>query len=294
MPLAMESLDFSEYEIVISSSSSVGKGIITGPNQIHVCYCHSPMRYAWDLQEQYLKESNLDKGLRGYLARQLLFFMRNWDVRSSFGVDYFIANSNYIAKRIKKVYRRNSQVIYPNVEVDDFECTPNKENYYFTCSRLVPYKKIDLIVEAFTAMPDKKLIIIGDGPEMNKISDLAGANINLMGYQNFSVLKDVMSKAKAFVFAAEEDFGIAPVEAQACGTPVIAFGKGGALETVIDGKTGVLYDKQDTSSLTEAIKRFESLTFDANEIRRHANNFSSDRFKRQFEDFILTKSNEIQ
>jgi glycosyltransferase involved in cell wall biosynthesis len=289
MPVAMESLDLSEYDVIISSSSSVGKGVITGPNQVHICYCHSPMRYAWDFQEQYLKESGLNKGFKGFLARNLLFFMRGWDVRSSFGVDHFIANSNYIAKRINKVYRRDAEVIYPNVEVEDFDCTVDKDDYYFTCSRMVPYKKIDLIVEAFSSMPDKKLVVIGDGPDMKKIREKSGENIELMGYQSFTVLKDKMAKAKAFVFAAEEDFGIVPVEAQACGTPVIAYGKGGALETVIDGETGTLFGRQDVPSIVSAVHQFETMTFDAHHIRKNAERFSTSIFNEKFKSFVLEK-----
>lgn len=292
MPIAMESLDFSNYDLIISSSSSVGKGVITGPDQLHICYCHSPMRYAWDLQEQYLKESNLQKGFKGFLARNLLFFMRNWDVRTSFGVDYFIANSEYIARRISKVYRRGSEVIYPNVEVEDFNLVTEKQDYYFTCSRMVPYKKIDLIVEAFSLMPDKKLIVIGDGSDMPKVRSKSASNITLMGYQKFSIMKDKMENAKAFVFAAEEDFGIVPVEAQACGTPVIAFGKGGVLETVLDGETGIFFNEQSTSSIVSAVQKFETMTFDYSDIRKHAEKFSTGRFKQELKDFISSKIKE--
>lgn len=286
MPIALESLDLSKYDVVITSSSSVAKGVITGPSQVHICYCHSPMRYAWDLQEQYLRESDISTGLKGFLARSMLSYMRSWDVRSSFGVDYFIANSNYISKRIKKVYRRDSSVIYPNVEVQDFDVCQDKEDYYFTCSRMVPYKKIDLIVETFSRMPDKELIVIGDGPEMDKIKSKAGNNIVLMGYQPFSVLRDKMAKAKAFIFAAEEDFGIVPVEAQACGTPVIAYGKGGCLETVIDGITGVHFEEQTETSLVSAVKRFDKLVFDSTIIREHAEKFCSKRFDRELTSFV--------
>lgn len=291
MPLALENLDLSEYDLVISSSSSVAKGVITGPDQVHICYCHSPMRYAWDLQAQYLRESGLDRGLKGWLAKIMLFRMRTWDVRSSFGVDYFIANSNYIARRIKKVYRRDATVIYPNVEVEDFDLVTEKQDYYFTCSRMVPYKRIDLIVEAFSTMPDKKLIVIGDGPEMDKIRAKAGSNIKLMGYQNFSVLKEKMANAKAFVFAAEEDFGIVPVEAQACGTPVISFGKGGCLETVVDGVTGVHFSEQTVEDLVAAVRKFETLIFDPSVIRRHADFFSTKRFKEEISNFVSSKIN---
>lgn len=289
MPLAMESLDLTGYDLIISSSSSVGKGVITGPEQLHICYCHSPMRYAWDLQEQYLKASNLQKGMKGFLARSMLFFMRNWDVRSSFSVDYFIANSEYIAKRINKVYRRDSKVIYPSVDVEDFDLTPDKQDYYFTCSRMVPYKKIDLIVEAFSLMPEKKLVVIGDGADMAKVRSKASSNVELLGYQKFSILKEKMANAKAFVFAAEEDFGIVPVEAQACGTPVIAFGKGGALETVIEGDTGTFFDEQTTDSLISAVQRFETMSFDPVSIREHAEKFTAEQFKKELSSFIFSK-----
>ncbi|MFQ3191187.1 MAG: glycosyltransferase involved in cell wall biosynthesis [Paraglaciecola sp.] len=289
MPMAVANLDLSDYKLVISCSSSVAKGVITGPDQVHVCYCHSPMRYAWDLQHQYLKESGLDRGLKGFLAKLMLHRMRQWDVTSSFGVDHFIANSNFIARRIKKVYRRDAEVIYPNVAVEDFEVVKQKSDYYFTCSRMVPYKKIDLIVEAFANMPDKKLVVIGDGPEMEKIKSMSTSNIELMGYQSFSILKDKMANAKAFVFAAEEDFGIVPVEAQACGTPVIAFGKGGSLETVKENISGVFFNEQSVESLSEAVGKFESMSFDAIEIRAHAERFSTDNFSQKIKDFISMK-----
>lgn len=290
MPLAVEQFDLSEYHLVISSSYCVAKGVITGPDQLHVSYCHSPMRYAWDLQTQYLKESNLQRGFKSILTRWILHKMRIWDVRSSFGVDHFIANSNFIARRIEKVYRRESKVIYPNVAVADFNLQNKKKDFYFTCSRMVPYKKIDLIVEAFSLMPDKKLIVIGDGPDMSKIKAKAGSNIELLGYQSFAVLKQHMEDAKAFVFAAEEDFGIVPVEAQACGTPVIAYGKGGSLETVKDGITGVFFDKQNIESIIQAVSRFElGNEYDPLVIREHAETFSTKRFKNEIKNFIDEK-----
>jgi glycosyltransferase involved in cell wall biosynthesis len=291
MPLAIESLDLSKFDLIISCSSSVAKGVITGPDQLHICYCHSPMRYAWDLQHQYLKESGLNTGFKGVLARYLLHKMRSWDVTSSLGVDYYIANSQFIAKRIQKVYRRDATVIYPNVATSDFVVENQKEDYYFTCSRMVPYKRIDLIVKAFTSMPDKKLVVIGDGPDMEKIRALSGPNVELLGYQDFEVLKLKMSKAKAFVFAAEEDFGIVPVEAQACGTPVIAYRKGGALETVKENVTGVFFKEQTVDSLAQAIDVFESKEFDPYEIRAWAERFSTERFARELRLFINEKIN---
>lgn len=231
MPLAIEQIDVSKHDVVLSSSHAVAKGVLTGPDQLHISYVHSPIRYAWDLQHQYLKEAKLDKGLKGLLAKYLLHKIRMWDVRTSNGVDHFIANSKFISRRVKKVYGRDADVIYPPVEVERFDFNDNKEDFYLTASRMVPYKRMDLIVEAFANMPDKKLVVIGDGSEMPKIKKKAAANIEILGYQPDQVLHDYMRRAKAFVFAAEEDFGITPVEAQACGTPVIAYGKGGVLET---------------------------------------------------------------
>ena len=295
MPLAIEQFDLSTYDLIISSSHCVAKGILTGPNQIHISYVHSPIRYAWDLQHQYLKETGLDKGIKGWIAKAILHYMRIWDTRTSNGVDHFIANSEFVEKRIWKCYRRRATVIYPPVDVEAFEYCDKKEDFYLTASRMVPYKKMDLIVEAFTQIPDKKLIVIGDGPDFNKIQKIADGhkNITLMGYQSFSVLKDYMQKAKAFVFAAEEDFGITPVEAQACGTPVIAYGRGGALETVQgleikNTPTGIFFWKQEAKFLIKAIKLFES---DKTKIchdtcRNNAQKFSINNFQEEINKFI--------
>lgn len=295
MPLAIEQLDLSKYDLIISSSYCVAKGIITSPNQVHISYVHSPIRYAWDLQHQYLKEAGLTKGLKGWLAKIILHYMRIWDTRTSNGVDYFIANSKFIAKRIWKCYRREADVIYPPVDVEAFEYCDQKEDFYLTASRMVPYKKMDLIVEAFTHIPDKKLIVIGTGPDFDKIQKIAQGhdNIKLMGYQPFSVLKEHMQKAKAFVFAAEEDFGITPVEAQACGTPVVAYGKGGALETVKgleikDNPTGVFFYKQNEDSLIKAISCFENNLekIQTGDCRKNALNFSIGKFKKELKEYI--------
>jgi glycosyltransferase involved in cell wall biosynthesis len=264
MPLAVEQFDLSSYYVIISSSHAVAKGVLTGPDQLHISYIHTPIRYAWDLQHQYLKETGLDKGIKGWLAKWLLHKIRIWDYRTAAGVDHMLANSRFIARRIRKVYGRDSQVIYPPVDVDAFEISNIKYDFYLTASRLVPYKRIDLIVEAFAKMPDKKLIVIGDGPEMKKLRAIATPNITLLGYQKFDVLKAHMQNAKAFLFAAEEDFGITPVEAQACGTPVIAYGKGGALETVIQSEdkgkaTGIWFTEQTPYSIVDAVNRFEEL-----------------------------------
>jgi glycosyltransferase involved in cell wall biosynthesis len=288
MPIAIEQFDLSQYDLIISSSHAVAKGVITGPDQIHVSYVHSPIRYAWDFQHVYLAEAKLTRGIKSILARAILHYIRMWDSRTSNGVDVFVANSQYIARRIKKVYRREAEVIYPPVHLDQFVPKGLKQEFYLAVSRFVPYKKMPLIVDAFSQMPDKKLIVIGDGPEEGAAKALAGANVIFLGHQPRSVLVDHMQRAKAFVFAAEEDFGITPVEAQACGTPVIAFGKGGALETVIDGKTGVLFFQQTVASLIDAVARFEKLehSFDIKEIRRNAERFDVAEFNARFKSLI--------
>ncbi|WP_350304136.1 glycosyltransferase family 4 protein [Photorhabdus viridis] len=302
MPLAIEQLDVTHADIVISSSHAVAKGVLTGPDQLHISYVHSPMRYAWDLQHQYLRESGLNKGIKGWITKWLLHKLRLWDYRTANGVDHFIANSHFIARRIKKVYGRDATVIYPPVAVDDFPCVEQKEDFYFTASRMVPYKKMDLIVEAFTQMPDKKLIVIGDGSEYKRIAALADghSNITLLGYQPFEELKSYMQRAKAFVFAAEEDFGITPVEAQACGTPVIAFGKGGALETVRplgnDNPTGLFFEEQNVTSLHSAVERFERNTslIQPQSCRKNAERFSETRFAQEFASFVEDKWQQFQ
>lgn len=288
-PFAVEHFDLSGYDLVISSSHCAAKGVITGPDQVHICYCHTPMRYAWDLMHDYLKETKLDSGIKGFFAKLILHYLRGWDVHSSQRVDHFIANSHYVAKRIEKFYGRQAEVIYPFVNLELFQEERKKEDYYITASRLVPYKKVDLIVEAFAQMPDKKLIVIGDGPEWKKVKKKAAKNIELLGYQKDEVLIRYLQKAKGFVFAAVEDFGITPVEAMATGTPVIAFEKGGIKETVIQGETGHFYQEQSVRSLIEAIKSFEKMEFDPEKCRARAENFSLEKFNQKFHQFVSQK-----
>lgn len=293
MPIAIEQLDMSAYDLIISSSHCVAKGILVGPEQTHISYVHSPIRYAWDLQHQYLREAGLTHGLKSKIARLIMHYMRIWDSRTSNGVDYFIANSNFIAKRIWKCYRRKAHVIYPPVDIGKFTFNQNKEDFYLTASRMVPYKKMDLIVDAFSKMPDKKLVVIGKGPDFDKIRHLAGPNIKILGYQPDTVLKNYMQRAKVFVFAAEEDFGITPVEAQACGTPVIAFGKGGSLETVrgygkSEKPTGIFFYRQEVPSVIEAVKQFEQIAqyILPENCRSHAKGFSVSIFRQKLTDYI--------
>lgn len=304
MPLAIEQLDLSNYDLVISSNHAVAKGVITRPDQLHVSYVHSPMRYAWDLQHQYLRESGLGFGPKGMLARWMLHRLRLWDVCSANRVDKFIANSHFIAQRIRKAYRRDAEVIYPPVDVEHFAYQEGKEDFFLTASRMVPYKRIDLIVEAFAMMPEKQLVVIGDGPEMAKIKAKARANVELLGYQTNDILRNYLQRTKAFVFAAEEDFGILPVEAQACGTPVIAYGRGGVRETVRDlseglpsdvrsDATGILFSLQSVESIMEAVTRFErqSDQISPKSCRVNALRFSVDRFRSEF---IRSVSNQVE
>ena len=292
MPLAVEQFDLSSYDLVLSSSYAVAKGVVTGADQLHVCYCHSPMRYAWDLQHQYLREAGLDRGVRSWLARYLLHRMRLWDYRTAAGVDDFIANSHFVARRIAKFYRREAAVIYPPVDIETFAPGDGKQDYYVTASRLVPYKRVDLVVEAFTGMPGRRLVVIGDGPEARRVAAKAGPNIELLGQQPLAALRGHLQRARAFVFAAEEDFGIAPVEALACGTPVVAYGKGGALETV-DGPdcaapTGVFFYDQAPLAIQEAVERFErdEGRFSPLACRASALRFSAETFRRRFREYV--------
>jgi len=296
MPLAIENLDVSSYELIISISHAVAKGVITGPDQLHISYVHSPMRYAWDMQHQYLQESGLDGGVKGYLAKYMLHKMRIWDYRTSHGVDHFMANSNFIARRVFKTYRRVAKVIYPAVDLSLFKPSGKpKENFYFAASRLVPYKKMDLIAKCFAAMPDKRLVMMGDGPDKDKVCQQLAPNITFLGYGSNEVLIDHLQRAKALVFAAEEDFGLVPIEAQACGTPVIAFGKGGALETVQDlthsHPTGVFFAAQTVESMQQAIEAFElrQHVFTLENCLQQARKFDVATFRQAFSKYVDEK-----
>lgn len=287
-PLAVEQLDISSYDLVISSSHSVAKGVICGPDQTHVSYCHSPMRYVWDLQHQYLREHGMTAGMKSWVARASLHYLRMWDVRTANGVDAYAANSLYVAERIRRIYGRDATVVYPPVDVDSFRVRSDKEDFYVTVSRLVPYKHIGVIVDAFSQIPDKRLVVIGDGPQLKAIEKRAAPNIEMLGHQPHDVVQDHVARAKAFIFAAEEDFGIAPVEAQAAGTPVIAYGRGGVTESVIARKTGLFFGEQTPASIRGAIAAFESgrYTFDATEIRANAERFSPEVFARGMQDLV--------
>lgn len=286
MPLAIEQFDLSGYDLIISSSHAVAKGVLTGPDQLHICYIHSPVRYAWDLQHQYLMQSGLNKGLKNWIARWSLHYIRNFDARSSLGVNAFIANSEFIARRVQKCYRRPAEVVYPPVNITGFIPQPDKQDFYVAASRMVPYKRMDLIAQAFRQMPERKLVIIGDGPDLDKVRAVAAgtSNITVTGFLPFPQMRHYMQQAKAFVFAAEEDFGITPVEAMACGTPVIAYGKGGALETVVDGRTGFFFPQQTPESLIQAVEHFEQQghSIRPEHCREQAEHFSIELFRERF------------
>ena len=292
MPLAIEQFDFSAFDLVISSSSSIAKGVITGPRQIHISYVHSPMRYAWDQQAVYLNEARMHRGLKSAVARTLLHYLRMWDFRTAHGPDLMIANSAFVARRIKKTYGVAATVVNPPVDLQYFQPVHEKQDYYVTASRMVPYKKIPMIIEAFSKMPDKQLVVIGDGPDMEKARRAAGPNVRLLGYQDNEVLRHQIAGAKAFVFAAEEDFGIVPVEAQACGTPVIAFGKGGTSETVrgLDQSepTGVHFHEQSTSAIIDAVELFEQRRGEITSANcvTNAQKFSTQKFRASIENIV--------
>ena len=292
MPLAVEQLDLGGYDLIISSNHAVAKGVLTGPDQTHVSYVHSPMRYAWDLQQQYLTQAGLQRGLKGMYARWLFARLRLWDVSSAHHVDHFVANSSYIARRIMKAYRREATVIHPPVDIDRFSLGAGKDDFFLLACRFVPYKRADLIVEAFARMPGRRLVVVGDGPEKERVLQAAqgATNIEFRGVVSQPELVDLMQRARAFVFAAEEDFGITLVEAQACGTPVIAYGRGGAMDIVVtEGQsTGVLFQRQTVEAICEAVERFEALeaTISGEACRTNAIRFSAGRFRAEITDLV--------
>lgn len=286
-PLAIERLDLRKYDLIISSSHAVAKGVLNGPDQLHICYSHTPMRYAWDMYFNYKEEHHV-KGLKERFLSYVLHKIRIWDVVSSNRVDYFIANSSFVKKRISKYYRRDAKIIYPPVNTSRYSLCTQKEEFYFTASRLVPYKKIKMVVKAFIKNK-KPLIVAGSGAELKEIKSIATDNITVLGHISDEKMVELMEKAKAFVFAAYEDFGIIPVEAMMCGTPVIAYGKGGITNTVVDGITGVLYNEQSVESLNTAVAKFEKMSFDYEAISKHAQKFSVERFEKEIKEFVDQK-----
>lgn len=296
-PFAIEQFDLRGYDVIISSSHCVAKGVLTKADQLHICYCHSPIRYCWDMYNEYLEESHLKKGLKSWIVRLMLHPIRKFDAIAGNRVDYYISNSDYVGQRIRKTYRRKTTTIHPNIDISNFELCEDKQEYYLASSRLVAYKKIDIIIEAFNQMTDKKLVVIGGGPNLDAYRKLAKENVQVMGYQPFDVLKEKMQHAKAFVFAADEDFGMIPIEAQSCGTPVIAYGHGGSLETVNGGKTGLFFYEQTKEAIVEAVTKFEAMgsrPFAPKDCRQWAEGFSEERFKREIKAFVEGKYNDFK
>jgi glycosyltransferase involved in cell wall biosynthesis len=295
MPLAIEQFDLSSYDLVLSSHHAVAKGIITRADQLHISYVHTPIRYAWDLQQDYLRSAKLKRGLRGTLVQLVLHYLRLWDVACANRVDHFVANSRFVAARIRKTYRRSASVIYPPVAVDRFRPDAQRDDFYLILSRFVPYKRVDLVVSAFTQL-GLPLVVIGDGPDAALIKAQAGSTIQFLGHQPDAVVVDHMQRCKAFVFAAAEDFGIAAVEAQAAGAPVIAYGRGGVTETVVPGKTGLFFEEQTVESLVKTVRLFESAPalFNVDVLRQHAEQFAPERFQREFNHLIEQKWTKFQ
>jgi glycosyltransferase involved in cell wall biosynthesis len=290
-PRAIESLDLGGYDLVVSNSHAFAKGARVGVGQLHLCYCHTPMRYAWDLQDQYLSVTGLAHGLRGTAVRRLLAYLREWDRKTAARVDRFAANSRYIADRIARAYGRSAEVIHPPVDLDFYApaasaSQPASREYFVTASRWVPYKRVDLVVGAFARLGTRR-VVIGDGPDAPRVHAQARPNVEFVGEVSRERLRDLMRDARAFVFAAEEDFGILPVEAQACGTPVIAYGRGGALETV-STQTGAFFNEQSVDAIVDAVRTFnrDAPRYDAASCRRNAERFGSPRFRRDIRRFV--------
>jgi len=294
MPMAFERFDFSDYDVVLSSAHACAKGVITLPQTLHICYCHTPTRYVWDFFHRYVERPSyfgIFNALVKSLSPYLLTGLRVWDRSAADRVDYFIANSEFIAERIRKYYRRDAVVINPPADVSDYQIADQVDDYYLIVSRLVPYKRTDIAVEAFNRL-NRPLKIAGEGPEYKRLKQLAGNTIEFLGNISETEKRDLMSKARAFIFPPEEDFGITPVEAMAAGRPVIAYGRGGALETVVEGKTGVFFHEQTADALIDAVGKLDRMEFDPKAIHAHALQFDRAVFKQKMQRFIEEKYHE--
>ena len=283
MPLAIEQFDMTGYDVIVTSSHAFAKGVITRGDQFHVSYVHTPIRYAWELQHEYLRQAGYERGLKSKIIRLFMHYIRQWDLGTANRVDLFVCNSKYVANRVWRTYRRDAEVVYPPVDVDRFAVESDKADFYLAASRFVPYKHMQTIVDAFAELPDRRLVVIGDGPEFPRVSRTVPPNVTLLGYQPFEVLHEHMRQARAFVFAADEDFGIMPVEAQACGTPVIAFGRGGVTESVVAQETGMFFQEQTPASIANAVLEFEKIeeTFEPDRIRKNADRFCTEVFQQK-------------
>ncbi len=284
MPLGVEQFDLSKYDLVISDSASYAKGVITRPNTLHICYCHTPTRYVWDDSHKYVEEFNYP-GVIKKVIPPFLNYLRLWDEAAAARPDLYLANSKFVAARIKKYYNRPAQVIYPPVKTDKFYLADKPDNYFLLLSRFLPYKKVDLAIAAFNQL-GWSLKIIGDGPDKNRLKKLAGSNIEFLGLVADSRLPEYYARCQAFIFPQEEDFGIAAVEAMAAGRPVIAYRGGGALEMVVEGETGLFFNEQTVESLVATLKKFRASDFSAGRIRQHALRFDKEVFKNKIKEFI--------
>ena len=296
MPMAVEFFDLRKYDLILSDTSSFAKGVITSPDSLHICYCHTPTRYLWDYTHQYINELKYNKYFKKVISL-FLNYIRVWDKQAAERVDKYIANSKTVKRRIKKYYRRNSEVIYPPVEVEKFSISkPSEDPYFLIGTRLAPYKRVDIVIEAFKSMPERRLKIFGDGVDMERLKELAGdsPNIEFLGRVDENLKIKLYSECQAFLNPQEEDFGITVIEAMASGRPIIAFNKGGARETIIAGKTGIFFDEQTPEALTRAVKDFDNYNWQPVEIRAHAKQFSIDRFKKEIMDFVNQKYDDFQ
>lgn len=286
-PKAIESFKLNDYDLVISSSWAVAKGVKTNQKQLHISYYQARnMKYIWDENELYFT------GIKKFIKPFILNYLREFDIKSSKNADYIISNSNFVKSWVKNKYKRDSIVIYPPVDTKNFQLCEHKEDYYLSVARFVPYKKIKLLTQAFNEMPNKKLILIGDGEEFNEIKKIANKNISLLGYKNSKELVPFMQKAKAFLYAAVEDFGIVPIEAMSCGTPVIALNKGGTAETVRNKVTGIHFEEQLIEDIINAVEKFDKESFNYKEISKISEKYSINNFKLEFKAFIDDKINE--
>lgn len=284
LPSAIESFDVSKYDLILSSSNSFAKGVISKPQAIHICYCHAPSTFIWNAFHSY-RDQQRKGGLLNFMILLLTHYLRQWDRQAADRVDYFIANSKLTQSRIKKYYRRESTVIYPPVDIERITPTKSHKDYFLIVSQLTPYKNIDLAIEAFNKIK-QPLVIIGDGPEYKRLTQLAEPHVELKGFLDDETVVEYYQNCRGFIFAGSDDFGISPVEAMAAGKPVLALREGGALETIIEGKTGEFFDAPIVELLADGVRRIMEGKYDADSIRRHAEQFSTQRFLKEIKTYI--------
>ena len=286
MPRAVEEMNLDDYDVIISSNSAYSHGVITSSSAKHICYCHSPMRYAWDWSAEYRRENKIS-GLKSMLYTPLISYLRSWDSIAADRPDKYVANSRTVQGRIKKYYRQSSDLVYPPVEVDRFKSSKSHENFFLIVSTITPYKRIDLAVQLFNKI-GRRLVIIGDGPQRKYLENIAGDNIDFLGFKDDETVSEYMKNCRALIFPGEEDFGIVPVEAMACGKPVLAFAKGGCTETVVSGKTGEFFFEPTVESMEDGLARllYNERYYKPRTIRRHAEQFSKENFQKKIKQIV--------